>query len=49
MDAFMKMETVEHFAQITLIVGQLGSAAPIGKDRLAALLDARMRYILNAA
>jgi L-fuculose-phosphate aldolase len=49
MDAFMKMETVEHFAQITLIVGQLGSAAPIGKDQLAALLDARMRYILNAA
>lgn len=49
MDAFMKMETVEHFAQITLIVGQLGSATPIGKDRLAALLDARMRYILNAA
>jgi L-fuculose-phosphate aldolase len=49
MDAFMKMETVEHFAQITLIVGQLGSAVPIGKDRLAALLDARMRYILNAA
>ena len=49
MDAFMKMETVEHFAQITLIVGQLGSASPIQKDKLAALLDARTRYVLNAA
>lgn len=49
MDAFMKMETVEHFAQITLIVGQLGSASPIQKDKLAALLNARTRYVLNAA
>lgn len=49
MDAFMKMETVEHFAQITLVVGQLGSASPIQKDKLAALLDARTRYVLNAA
>ena len=49
MDAFMKMETVEHFAQITLIVGQLGSASPIQKDKLAALLHARTRYVLNAA
>jgi len=48
MDAFMKMETVEHFAHITLIVGQLGSASPIRKDQLAALLDARTRYVLNA-
>lgn len=48
MDAFMKMETVEHFAQITLIVAQLGSASPIRKDQLAALLDARTRYVLNA-
>ncbi|HEX3570525.1 MAG TPA: class II aldolase/adducin family protein [Acidobacteriaceae bacterium] len=49
MDAFMKMETVEHFAQITLIVDQLGSRSPIQKDKLAALLDARTRYVLNAA
>ncbi|HKO17687.1 MAG TPA: class II aldolase/adducin family protein [Acidobacteriaceae bacterium] len=48
MDAFMKMEPVEHFAQITLIVAQLGSASPIRKDQLAALLDARTRYVLNA-
>jgi L-fuculose-phosphate aldolase len=45
MDAFMKMETVEHFAQITLIVGQLGSASPIRKEQLAALHDARNRYV----
>lgn len=49
MDAFMKMETVEHFAQISLIAWQLGSAAPIQKDQLAALLDARSRYAINAA
>lgn len=49
LDAFMKMETVEHFAQITLIASQLGSAAPIAGDKLAALLRAKMRYVLNAA
>jgi L-fuculose-phosphate aldolase len=49
MDAFMKMETVEHFAHITLIVDQLGSASPIQNDKLAALLNARSRYVLNAA
>ena len=49
LDAFMKMETVEHFAQITLIAGQLGSASPIAEDKLAALLRAKMRYVLNAA
>ena len=48
MDAFMKMETVEHFAQITLIVAQLGSARPIGQDQLAALFDARTRYVLQS-
>jgi L-fuculose-phosphate aldolase len=49
LDAFMKMETVEHFAQITLIARQLGSASPIAEDKLAALFHARMRYVLNAA
>ena len=48
MDAFMKMETVEHFAQITLIVEQLGSARPIRQDQLAALFDARTRYVLQS-
>ena len=49
MDAFMKMETVEHFAQVNLIAHHLGSATPIQKDQLAALLDARSRYVMNAA
>ena len=48
MDAFMKMETVEHFAQITLVVAQLGSAHPIRQDQLAALFDARTRYVLQS-
>jgi L-fuculose-phosphate aldolase len=49
MEAFMKMETVEHFAQISLVVSQLGSASPIESDKLEALIHARTRYILNLA
>jgi L-fuculose-phosphate aldolase len=49
MEAFMKMETVEHFAQISLVVSQLGSASPIDSDKLEALIHARTRYILNLA
>jgi L-fuculose-phosphate aldolase len=49
MEAFMKMETVEHFAQISLVVSQLGSASPIQSDKLEALIHARTRYILNLA
>ena len=48
LDAFMKMETVEHFAQINLIVDQLGSPTLIGQDKVDALLQAKLRYVLNA-
>ena len=48
LDAFMKMETVEHFAQINLIVDQLGSASLIAQDKVDALLQAKLRYVLNA-
>ena len=49
MDAFMKMETVEHFAHIALVVSQLGSGSPIQPEKLEALLHARTRYVLNLA
>jgi L-fuculose-phosphate aldolase len=47
MDAFMKMETVEHCAHIALVVSQLGSGLPIQQDKLEALMHARSRYVLN--
>lgn len=47
LEAFMKMETVEHFAQIALVVRQLGSGCPIQADKLEALIHARSRYVLN--
>lgn len=48
LDAFMKMETVEHFARISLIVEQLGSASLIDPKKVDELMQAKMRYVLNA-
>jgi L-fuculose-phosphate aldolase len=48
LDAFMKMETVEHFAHISLVVDQLGSAALIDQQKVDDLMKAKMRYVLNA-
>jgi len=48
LEAFMKMETVEHFAHISLIVDQLGSASMIDPKKVDALMQAKMRYVLNA-
>jgi len=48
LDAFMKMETVEHFAQISLVVEQLGTASLIDPKKVADLMQAKMRYVLNA-
>jgi L-fuculose-phosphate aldolase len=42
--AYMKMETVEHFAQITLVTHILGRQEPIEKKALQKLLLARSRY-----
>ena len=47
LDAFMKTETVEHFAQVCLAAHQLGGARPLGDADLEKLLHARMRYKLN--
>ncbi|HXW90610.1 MAG TPA: class II aldolase/adducin family protein [Terriglobales bacterium] len=42
--AYMKMETVEHFAQITLVTHILGRQQPIEEKALDKLLLARSRY-----
>jgi L-fuculose-phosphate aldolase len=47
-DAFMRMETVEHFAHICLVARQLGCPQPLSSDRLQQLSEARSRYRRNA-
>ena len=46
-DAFSKMETVEHFANICLVAHQLGSPRSLGKPAVEELLRARVRYTQN--
>jgi L-fuculose-phosphate aldolase len=48
-DAFMKTETVEHFAQVCLSAHQLGGASPLRDIDIAKLQQARARYKLNAS
>ena len=43
--AYMKMETVEHFAQITLVTHLLGKQQPLECADLEKLLAARSRYL----
>jgi L-fuculose-phosphate aldolase len=47
LDAFMQMETVEHFARICLITRQLGGGKPLRNDMLSELFEARKRYREN--
>ncbi len=46
-DAFMKMETLEHLAQVALVAHQLGSSRPLGQDQLRQLRSAREKYVQN--
>ncbi len=48
-DALMKMETVEHFAQICLVVRQLGGGAALHGKHLTDLLQARAAYMQRSA
>ena len=48
MDALMKMETVEHFAQICCVVRQLGGGATLEGKHLSDLLQARRAYLEKA-
>jgi L-fuculose-phosphate aldolase len=45
MDAFQKMETVEHFAQICLVAHQLGSVRPLERSDIDQLYVAKERYL----
>lgn len=47
LDAFLKMETVEHFANICLVAHQLGSARPLQQIAIDDLLQAKERYVQN--
>lgn len=47
LDAFMQMETVEHFARVCLITRQLGGGQPLRHDMLSELFEARKRYRQN--
>lgn len=49
LNAFLKMETLEHFAHICLVAHQLGSASPLQQDVVSDLHLARTRYLANAA
>jgi L-fuculose-phosphate aldolase len=42
--AYMKMETVEHFAQIALVTHVLGRQQPLGDQELEKLVAARSKY-----
>lgn len=46
-DAYMKMETVEHFAKIALVTHMLGSQKPLSPPEVARLVEARERYRMN--
>jgi L-fuculose-phosphate aldolase len=48
MQALMKMETVEHFAQICLVARQLGGGVALQGKHLADLLQARAAYMQRA-
>jgi len=47
-DAFLKMETVEHLAEVALVAHQLGSAQPLHADQIAQLRLAKAKYLRNA-
>ena len=47
LDAFMKMETCEHFAQVCLTARQLGCSKLLEDDALSKLQHARARYFAN--
>ncbi len=47
--AFFRMETVEHFARITLIAELLGGPTVLPKGEVQKLVDARQRYGVKAS
>ncbi|HEV3316994.1 MAG TPA: class II aldolase/adducin family protein [Candidatus Angelobacter sp.] len=49
LNAYMKMETVEHYAQIALVARQLGPAHPLPAEEIRKLMEARENYEANKA
>jgi L-fuculose-phosphate aldolase len=47
-DAFLKMETLEHVAQIRLVAHQLGSVRTLEEEQAKRLLRAKEKYAQNA-
>jgi len=47
--AFFRMETVEHFARITLVAELLGGPTVLPKGEVQKLVDARQRYGVKAS
>ena len=48
LDAFLKMETVEHYAKICLVAHQLGTPRPLKQLEVEQLVEAKSRYQQNA-
>jgi L-fuculose-phosphate aldolase len=48
LDAFMKMETIEHLAHVALVAHQLGSARLLRPEQIQELKSAKTRYVNNA-
>jgi L-fuculose-phosphate aldolase len=48
-EAFMRMETVEHIAQVTLLAHQLGTPHLLSTDQLIELRYAKAKYTRNAS
>jgi L-fuculose-phosphate aldolase len=46
--AFFKMETVEHFARISLVAELLGGAKALPREEVSKLFDSRTRYRVNS-
>jgi L-fuculose-phosphate aldolase len=44
-EAYMNMETVEHFAKIALVVKQLGCACPLPQEQVSKLHEIRQRIL----
>jgi L-fuculose-phosphate aldolase len=44
MQAFFRMDTVEHYARISLVAHLLGGARPLPRAEIAELFQARARY-----
>ena len=48
LEAFQRMETVEHLAQIALVTHQLGAARILEQEKIDQLRNAKSKYLHNA-